>query len=112
MPAQSVASLDRLARLSRTMEVVTIVGMAFIAGGMLAAFLIPDWTRNIVLAKLGLFGTTLPLSPAARLAVAIVMGVPVGVLLYGLVAVAPCSASSPRGTCSPSAPRSGCRPSP
>jgi putative transcriptional regulator len=87
MQARSVASLDRLTRLSRTMEIVTIVGMAFIAGGMLAAFLIPDWTRNIVLAKLGLYGTTLPLSPAGRLAVALVMTVPVGVLLYGLVAV-------------------------
>ena len=46
--AESVASLDRLARLSRTMEIVTVVGMAFIAGAMLAAFLIPDWTRNIL----------------------------------------------------------------
>jgi hypothetical protein len=87
MQAESVASLDRLARLSRAMEIVTVVGMAFIAGAMLAAFLIPDWTRNIVLAKLGLYGTTLPLSPAGRLVVALVMTVPVGVLLYGLVAV-------------------------
>ena len=32
MQAESVASLDRLARLSRAMEIVTVVGMAFIAG--------------------------------------------------------------------------------
>jgi Protein of unknown function (DUF2975) len=87
MTAGSVAPLARLTRLSRTMEIVTIVGMVFIVGGMLAAFLIPDWTRNLVLAKLGLFGTTLPLPPLSRLAVAAIMAVPVGVLLYGLLAV-------------------------
>jgi hypothetical protein len=86
MHAPSVA-LDRLTRLSRAMEIVTVVGIVFVAGAMLLAFIIPDWTRNLLLAKLGQFGATLPLSPSARLAAALVVAVPVGVMLYGLFAV-------------------------
>ena len=79
--------LARLTRLSRTMEIVTVLGIVVIVGSMALAVVIPDWTRNILLAKLGQFGTTLALSPSSQLAVAAVMAVPVGVMVYGLFAV-------------------------
>ncbi len=86
MIAQSL-TLDRLTRLSRAMEIVTNVGIVLIAVLMVVAFMVPDWTRNLLLAKLGQLGASLPVTPPARLAAAAVVAVPVGVMLYGLWAV-------------------------
>jgi len=81
------AALDRLARLSRTMEIVTGVGILLVIVLGALAFVIPDWTRNLLLARLGQMGGALPITPAARLAAAAVVAVPLAVMLYGLWAV-------------------------
>jgi hypothetical protein len=81
------APLDRLARLSRVMEIMTDVGIALVLGLTVACFLIPDWSRNLLLAKLGQAGAALPVTPQARLAAAGVVAIPVAVMLYGLLNV-------------------------
>jgi hypothetical protein len=78
---------DRLTRLARAMEIVTTIGIALVIAGMVACFLIPDWTRNLLLAKLGQVGAALPITPAARLAAAGAVTLPVAVMVYGLFAV-------------------------
>src|SRR5262245_50881137 len=80
-------ALDRLSRLSRTMEIVTGVGILLVIVLGALAFVIPDWTRNLLLARLGQVGAALPITPAARLAAAGVVAVPLAVMLYGLWAV-------------------------
>jgi len=86
MPALSV-SLSRIARLARALEVTTDIGIVLLVVLSVACFLIPDWTRNLLLAKLGQAGAVLPVTPSARLAAALVVALPVGVMLYGLFAV-------------------------
>jgi hypothetical protein len=86
MPSLSVP-FDRLARLARVMEVLTIIGIVTIAVLMAFGFLIPNWTRNIVLAKLGQGGAALPITPLTQSLAGVVIAVPVGVMLYGLFAV-------------------------
>jgi len=81
------APLDRLVRLSRVMSIVTTVGIALVIVGMVACFLVPDWTRNLLLARLGQVGAMLPVTPTARLAAAGAVALPVAVMLYGLFAV-------------------------
>jgi len=76
--------LARLARLSQAMMWVTTVGIGLIVVLTVLGFLIPDWTRNALLARLGQVGTALPLTPAARLVAAAIFAVPVGVMLWGL----------------------------
>jgi Protein of unknown function (DUF2975) len=78
------AALDRLFRLSRTMEIVTGIGilLAIVLGAL--AFVIPELTRNLLMAKLGSVGAALPVTPIARLAAAAVIAVPLAVMLYGL----------------------------
>jgi hypothetical protein len=66
---------------------VTTIGIALVLVLSVLAFLIPDWTRNLLLARLGQVGALLPVTPPARAAVAAVMVVPIGIMLYGLVAV-------------------------
>jgi hypothetical protein len=58
--------------------------MLSIAAAMIAVFLIPDWTRNLLLARLGQAGQGLSLSPGHLIAAAAITAVPVGVLLFGL----------------------------
>ena len=79
-------ALGRLARLSRVMEVVTSGGIALVGILTVAAVLIPDWTRNIALAKLGQVGISLPITPLGQAVAGIVLAVPVGVMIYGLFA--------------------------
>ena len=69
------------------MEIVTGVGILLIVVLGALAFVIPDWTRNLLLAKLGQVGADLPVTPAARLAAAAVVALPLAVMLYGLAAV-------------------------
>jgi Protein of unknown function (DUF2975) len=78
---------SRLARVSRVMKIVTDIGIGLVILLMAAGFLIPDLTRNLLLAKLGQAGAILPVTPAARLAAAGVVAVPVAVMIYGLLAV-------------------------
>ena len=75
---------ERLRRFSRTMAMLTTLGMLLIAVAMILAFLIPDWTRNLLLARLGQAGLDLSLSPRRLIAGAAITAVPVGVLLFGL----------------------------
>jgi len=77
-------SLSRLARLSRALEIMADIGIALVATLTVACFLVPDWTRNLLLAKLGQVGAALPVTPRTRLAAATVVAVPVAVMLYGL----------------------------
>ena len=78
---------DRLSRLARVMEVTTTIGIVLITVLIVVAFFIPDWTRNIALARLGQAGAHLPITPLTRAVAAVVIAVPVGVMLYGLFAV-------------------------
>lgn len=81
------AALGRLSRLSRAMEIVTAVGIVLVVILGVLAFVIPELTRNLLMAKLGAFGAALPVTPVARLAAAAVVAVPLMVVLYGLWAV-------------------------
>ena len=78
------AAETRLRRFSKTMARVTTLGMLLIAAAVSLVFLIPDWTQNVLLAKLGQTGAGLALSPGHLAAAAAVMAVPVGVMLYGM----------------------------
>jgi DUF2975 family protein len=80
------AAIGRLARLSRVMEMVTWFGIALIAILAIAAVLIQDWTRNIALAKLGQAGAALPVTPLGQAVAGLVLAIPVGVMIYGLLA--------------------------
>jgi len=75
---------DRLRRFSGIMAMLTTLGMLLIAAAMIAVFLIPDWTRNLLLARLGQAGHGLSLSTGHLIAAATITAVPVGVLLFGL----------------------------
>ncbi len=97
----STAATRRLARLSQAMMWVTTVGIGLIVVLTVLGFLIPDWTRNALLARLGQVGSALPLTPSARLAAAAIFAVPVGVMLWGLWQVRALFRDSPRGGCSP-----------
>lgn len=91
------ADLGRLQRFSRTMAKVTTSGIVTIAALMVLVFLIPDWTRNFLLAKLGQAGADLRLTPDGLAAGAAVTAVPVGILLYGLWQVRALFAEFSRG---------------
>jgi Protein of unknown function (DUF2975) len=75
---------DRLRRFSKIMAMLTTFGMLLIAAAMIAAFLIPDWTRNLLLARLGQAGHGLSLSTGHLISAAAITAVPVGILLFGL----------------------------
>src|SRR3954463_6458772 len=74
---------DRLRRFSKAMAMLTTLGMLLIAIAMIAVFLVPDWTRNLLLARLGQAGHDLSLSPERLIAAAAITAVRVGVLLFG-----------------------------
>ena len=81
-------AFERLVRLSRFMEIAICIGIVLIGGLALAAMIIPEWTRNIALAKLGEAGELLPITPFGQMMAALVLAVPVGVMIYGLLAAA------------------------
>ena len=82
----TLPAFGRLVRLSRYMEIAIWIGIVLIGGLALAATIIPDWTRNIALAKLGEAGEMLPITPLGQFAAGIVLAVPVGVMIFGLFA--------------------------
>ena len=61
MPA--FANSTRLRRFSNAMVIVTSIGMVLIAVAMILVFVIPDWTRNLLMARLGEAGRHLTLTP-------------------------------------------------
>jgi len=79
-----LATSRRLRRFSKTMAWVTTLGIVLIAVAMVLVFLIPDWTRNFLLARLGQAGAALPLTPGRLGAAAAVTALPIGIMLYGL----------------------------
>jgi len=81
------APMDRLKRMARIMSLVTTLAIGAVVILTVLGLMIPDWTRNLLLAKLGLAGAELPVAASDRLVVAVIIAVPVGVILYGLFAV-------------------------
>ena len=78
------AHSNRLRGFSKAMAMLTTLGMLLIAVAMILVFLIPDWTHNLLLARLGQAGRDLSLSSARLIPGAAITAVPVGVLLFGL----------------------------
>lgn len=78
------AHSDRLRRFSNAMVIITSLGMALTAGLMIMVFFVPDWLRNLLLARLGEAGRDLALTPGRVATAAAITAVPVGVLLFGL----------------------------
>jgi hypothetical protein len=93
----SAIPLGRIHRLARAMELATLLGVVMVATLSALAIIIPEWTRNLVLAKLGSAGMTLPLTPSGRVAAGVVISVPIGVMIYGLLAVRRMFAEFSRG---------------
>jgi signal transduction histidine kinase len=83
-PSAAAPASDKLARLSRTMEWVTTIGMILIVVLMIVGFFLPSWTRNVLLYKLGATGAELRLDPPNQFLAAAIMAVPVGVMVWGL----------------------------
>lgn len=77
-------TLARLRRLSRWLERVTSFGILLIAALAVAGFFVPEWTRSVMLNKLGQTGAALPLTEQTRIGVAAIACVPIAVMLYGL----------------------------
>ncbi|WP_022720948.1 DUF2975 domain-containing protein [Rhodopseudomonas sp. B29] len=77
----------KLVRLSRAMEWVTTIGIVLIVGLVGAAFVVPSWARNLLLARLGEIGGHLPLDAGNQAVAAIIIAVPVVVMLWGLLNV-------------------------
>ena len=78
---------DRLIRFSRAMSWLTTAGIVLIAILSVTGVCLPGWMRNIALAKLGAPGAALPITPLGQALAAIALAVPIGVMLYGLLAV-------------------------
>jgi hypothetical protein len=83
-PSEDASSSARLRRLSRTMQWVTTIGIGLIVVGMGLAVAIPQWSRNLLLARLGETGARLPLTPTDQLIAGLIIAVPVGVMVWGL----------------------------
>ncbi|MGQ0685993.1 DUF2975 domain-containing protein [Bradyrhizobium sp.] len=66
------------------MTMVTSIGMVLIALATCLVFFIPEWSRGLLLERLGEAGRDLALTPARLAAGAAVTIVPVGVLMFGL----------------------------
>ena len=81
--ADAHPNTTKLVRLSRNMAWLTSAGMVAIVALMVLAFLIPAWTRNILLARLGEVGANLPLGPNQVLAAAAITAVPFSAMLWG-----------------------------
>ncbi|MGJ4947422.1 DUF2975 domain-containing protein [Bradyrhizobium sp. HKCCYLS20291] len=74
----------RLRRFSRAMAQLTGLGILLISVAMVLVFVIPEWTRSLLLARLGMAGVGLQITPDRILAGAAVTAVPMGVILYGM----------------------------
>lgn len=83
---------NRLRRFSNAMVIVTSIGIVLIAalttvvffGNLILMFFMPDWTFDLSLARLGMPGGNLALTPGRIAAATAIVAIPVGVLLFGL----------------------------
>jgi hypothetical protein len=74
----------RLIQFSRLMSFVTMAGIVGIAAAALLVFLIPEWTRDLLLARIGDTNIPLVIDGTTRTLGALVVAVPAAVLMYGL----------------------------
>lgn len=77
-------SAARLVRLSGVMVWLASIGIILVIVLTILALALSDWTRNLLLARLGQAGAGLPLNPGARLMAGAIVAVPVGVMTFGL----------------------------
>jgi Protein of unknown function (DUF2975) len=88
----AIAHSNRLRRFSNAMVIVTSLGIALIAGLMILVlsgvmvlmFFLPDWTHDLLLARLGNACSNVTLTSGRVAAAAGIIAIPVGVLLFGL----------------------------
>jgi len=71
-------------RLARTMMCLTTFGIVLIIGLSVLGFMIPDWTRNALLARLGQTAAALPLTPVTQAIAAAIAAVPIAIMVWGL----------------------------
>jgi DUF2975 family protein len=86
-PSMSLAatpSSTRLLRLSRAMVWLASIGIVLVIVLTILALVLSDWTRNLLLARLGQSGSSLALTLDARLIAGAIVAVPVGVMVFGL----------------------------
>ena len=74
----------RFRAFARVMSFLTSLGIALIVILGALAFVIPSWTRNLLLARLGETGALLPVTPASRMIAATIGAVPLGMMVWGL----------------------------
>ena len=70
--------------LARTMMCLTTFGIVLIIGLSVLGFMIPDWTRNALLARLGQTAAALPLTPVTQAIAAAIAAVPIAIMVWGL----------------------------
>ncbi len=75
---------SRLVQFSRVMSFVTTAGIVGSACATVLVFLIPEWTRDLLLARIGQTDMPLVIDTTTRTLGALVIAVPAGVLVYGL----------------------------
>jgi hypothetical protein len=86
-PMSSAAAAQppfRLVRLSGVMVWLTSVGIILVIVLTILAFAFSDWTRNLLLARLGQVAATLPVTPGTRVIAGAIVAIPVGVTIFGL----------------------------
>jgi hypothetical protein len=66
------------------MSFVTMAGMVGVACASLLVFLIPEWTRDFILARIGQTHMPLVIDATTRTLGALVVAIPAGVLIFGL----------------------------
>jgi len=86
-PPAPAGAPPRLERLSRAMQWVTTIGIGVTAIGTLLAVAIPQWGRNLLLARLGETGAKLPLTVTDQIVAGVIVAVPVGIMIWGLLHV-------------------------
>lgn len=84
MPAAIPFPSSRLVQFSRLMSFVSMAGIVGLAGVTMLVFLIPEWTRDLLLARIGQTDMPLVIDGTTRALGALVLAVPAGVLAYGL----------------------------
>src|SRR3977135_3930374 len=87
LPMSSAAAAQppfRLVPLSRMMVWLTSVGIILVIVLTILAFAFSDWPRNLLLARLGQAGATLPVTPGTRLIAGAIVAIPVCVTVFGL----------------------------
>jgi hypothetical protein len=60
------------------------IGIILVIALTILALALSDWTRNLLLARLGQTGAALSLTPGSRLVAGAIVAVPVGVMVFGL----------------------------